>query len=124
MTYTLPVPVPVIAPSVPGRTAYLVPSGDLRESANVAGWPSQVELERPSYPEAERPSQHEAERPSQVDMDRYSMPEVRPSMTDLEAKGSPAPAAHDSGVRQRIPVHAPANRDELLARLRQRRSAG
>lgn len=86
--------------------------------------PSQVELERPSYPEAERPSQHEAERPSQVDMDRYSMPEVRPSMTDLEAKGSPAPAAHDSGVRQRIPVHAPANRDELLARLRQRRSAG
>ncbi|GAA4287605.1 fucose isomerase [Georgenia daeguensis] len=44
MTYTLPAP--VTARSVPERTAYLVPSGDLRESANVAGWPSQVELER------------------------------------------------------------------------------
>ena len=28
------------------RTAYLVASGDLRESANVAGWPTQVKLER------------------------------------------------------------------------------
>ncbi|EHR63223.1 fucose isomerase [Saccharomonospora cyanea] len=33
-------------PSTPERTAYLVASGDLRESANVAGWPTQVELER------------------------------------------------------------------------------
>ncbi|WP_024875149.1 fucose isomerase [Saccharomonospora piscinae] len=32
--------------STPERTAYLVASGDLRESANVAGWPTQVELER------------------------------------------------------------------------------
>lgn len=31
---------------VPDKTAYLVASGDLRESANVAGWPTQVELER------------------------------------------------------------------------------
>jgi hypothetical protein len=44
MTYTLPAPTAV--PSVPERTAYLVPSGDLRESANIAGWPAQVELER------------------------------------------------------------------------------
>ncbi|MCK6211657.1 fucose isomerase [Georgenia sp. EYE_87] len=44
MTYTLPAPTtPATAPE---RTAYLVPSGDLRESANVAGWPTQVELER------------------------------------------------------------------------------
>src|SRR5690625_6473602 len=30
----------------PGRTVYLVPSGDLRESANVPAWPYQVELEK------------------------------------------------------------------------------
>lgn len=29
----------------PPRTAYLIASGDLRESANAAGWPTQVELE-------------------------------------------------------------------------------
>lgn len=33
------------AASAPPRTAYLVASGDLRESANIAGWPAQVELE-------------------------------------------------------------------------------
>lgn len=33
------------APAAEPRTAYLVPSGDLRESANKAGWPVQVELE-------------------------------------------------------------------------------
>ncbi|UFU05895.1 fucose isomerase [Ruania halotolerans] len=33
-------------PAAPERTAYLVASGDLRESANSAGWPTQVELER------------------------------------------------------------------------------
>jgi len=32
--------------AVPPKTAYLIPSGDLRESANVAGWPTQEELER------------------------------------------------------------------------------
>ncbi len=43
MTYTLPTPAsrPALAP----KTAYLIASGDLRESANVAGWPTQVELE-------------------------------------------------------------------------------
>ncbi len=30
----------------PERTAYLIPSGDLRESANVPAWPFQQELER------------------------------------------------------------------------------
>lgn len=43
-TYALPTrPAPRQAPE---RTAYLIASGDLRESANVAGWPTQVELER------------------------------------------------------------------------------
>lgn len=43
MTYTLPTPTerPALAP----KTAYLIASGDLRESANAAGWPAQVELE-------------------------------------------------------------------------------
>lgn len=43
MSYTLPTPVsrPASAP----KTAYLITSGDLRESANVGGWPTQVELE-------------------------------------------------------------------------------
>src|SRR5690606_39793335 len=30
----------------PERTAFLIPSGDLRESANVPAWPYQQELER------------------------------------------------------------------------------
>lgn len=43
MTYTLPSPAarPVAEP----KTAYLIASGDLRESANIAGWPTQQELE-------------------------------------------------------------------------------
>jgi len=43
MSYTLPTPIerPKSAP----KTAYLITSGDLRESANVGGWPTQVELE-------------------------------------------------------------------------------
>ncbi|QOR70135.1 fucose isomerase [Ruania alkalisoli] len=41
--YTLPA---LIEPAAaPEKTAYLVASGDLRESANSAGWPTQVELE-------------------------------------------------------------------------------
>ncbi|HTN57160.1 MAG TPA: fucose isomerase [Protaetiibacter sp.] len=32
-------------PSAPARTAYLIASGDLRESANVAGWPTQAQME-------------------------------------------------------------------------------
>ncbi|MBN9172774.1 MAG: fucose isomerase [Microbacterium sp.] len=42
-TYTLPAVAP--HPAVAPRTAYLIASGDLRESANTAGWPTQVELE-------------------------------------------------------------------------------
>ncbi|WP_277209134.1 fucose isomerase [Isoptericola croceus] len=40
--------VPELAPEAPApeNTVYLVASGDLRESANVAGWPTQVDLER------------------------------------------------------------------------------
>jgi hypothetical protein len=39
--------VPVVSPrpSAAPRTAYLIASGDLRESANIAGWPTQLELE-------------------------------------------------------------------------------
>jgi hypothetical protein len=39
--------VPVVSrrPSAPPRTAYLIASGDLRESANLAGWPTQLALE-------------------------------------------------------------------------------
>lgn len=33
------------APKAPERTAYLIASGDLRESANVAGWPTQAAFE-------------------------------------------------------------------------------
>src|SRR5262249_9601129 len=42
-TYTLPLSVdrPTAAP----KTAYLIASGDLRESANTAGWPTQVQME-------------------------------------------------------------------------------
>ncbi|WP_175009702.1 MULTISPECIES: fucose isomerase [unclassified Cellulosimicrobium] len=43
-TYAVPTLAP--EPQAPERTVYLVASGDLRESANVAGWPTQVELER------------------------------------------------------------------------------
>jgi len=39
--------VPVVSrrPSAPAQTAYLLASGDLRESANIAGWPTQLKLE-------------------------------------------------------------------------------
>jgi len=42
-TYTLPAARE--RRTVPPKTAYLIASGDLRESANTAGWPTQVELE-------------------------------------------------------------------------------
>jgi len=42
-TYTLPSRAEAVA--TPPKTAYLIASGDLRESANRAGWPTQVELE-------------------------------------------------------------------------------
>ena len=44
MTYTLPQLRE--ATEAPPRTAYLVTSGDSREPANIASWPTQVELER------------------------------------------------------------------------------
>ncbi len=43
MTYTLPAPVRPVAAAA--KTAYLVASGDLRESANTAGWPTQQAME-------------------------------------------------------------------------------
>lgn len=43
MTYTMPAP-RALAPTAP-KTAYLIASGDLRESANTAGWSTQVALE-------------------------------------------------------------------------------
>src|ERR1700689_1430871 len=33
-------------PSLAAQTAYLIASGDLRESANLAGWPTQLTLEK------------------------------------------------------------------------------
>jgi hypothetical protein len=42
-TYTLPAPSE--RPAVPAKTAYLIASGDLRESANAAGWPTQQQME-------------------------------------------------------------------------------
>ncbi len=42
-TYTLPAPTE--RPTAPPNTAYLVASGDLRESANKAGWPTQKAME-------------------------------------------------------------------------------
>jgi hypothetical protein len=42
-TYTLPAPLEL--PAAPARTAYLIASGDLRESANTAGWPTQAAME-------------------------------------------------------------------------------
>ena len=90
--------------------------------------PSAPEAERPSGPEAAPSSQTGGDRPSLVEGDRSSMPEVRLSMTELEpafaAPARSAPANQEpSGLRQRVPgpVTAPANREELLQRLRQRR---
>ncbi len=95
------------------------------------------EPERPSQAgeEPERPSAPEAEQPSVIEVERVSMPEVRASMTDLETIArppepppslEPPTPSSDSGLRRRVPgpVAAPANREELLARLRQRRQTG
>jgi hypothetical protein len=43
-SYTIPAP--RIVPAVEPKTAYLIASGDLRESANLAGWPVQSALEQ------------------------------------------------------------------------------
>jgi len=45
MSTTYLVPTPAERPAVRPKTAYLIASGDLRESANTAGWPTQVALE-------------------------------------------------------------------------------
>ena len=44
MTYTFPTPTE--RPALRSGTVHLIASGDLRESANVAGWPMQVQLEQ------------------------------------------------------------------------------
>jgi hypothetical protein len=92
---------------------------------------SRADADRPSQPGAERPSQTDFERPSLVEVERVSLPEVRQSMTDLEAYVAPspplfAPPPLESSVRERIPgpIAAPANREELLARLRDRKRTG
>ncbi|APX34095.1 fucose isomerase [Brachybacterium sp. P6-10-X1] len=48
MTTTAPYQMPTVrqAAPAPAKTVYLIPSGDLRESANVPAWPFQQELER------------------------------------------------------------------------------
>jgi hypothetical protein len=85
----------------------------------------QAAEERPSQADAERPSAPDAEQPSSAGGERLSLPEVRASMTDLEP-AAPAHAPSPSGLRQRVPgpVAAPSNREELLARLRNRRQTG
>jgi len=72
----------------------------------------------------------EPSRPSAPEPERASMPEVRASMTEIEqieqiAVAMPVPR-EPSGVRPRTPgpVAAPANREELLERLRRRRRTG
>jgi hypothetical protein len=68
----------------------------------------------------------------ELEAERASMPEVRASMTNLEAVMAPTPPVstrperEPSGIRQRVPgpVPAPPNREELLARLRQRSQTG
>jgi hypothetical protein len=42
-TYLLPAA--SVRPTAPAATAYLIASGDLRESANTAGWPTQSQME-------------------------------------------------------------------------------
>ena len=114
--------------------AFIERAVKLKSSAGEPERPSQPEAERPSAPETELPSAHEVERPSVIEVERVSMPEVRASMTDfemIEAASAPPiapspPPSSDSGLRQRVPgpVAAPLNREELLARLRQRRQTG
>ena len=85
---------------------------------------STPEAERPSTPEAELPSATFSDRGSLVEDDRSRMPEVRHSMTELEPAPAAASASREpSGLRHRVsgPITAPANREELLQRLRQRR---
>ena len=43
MSYAIPAP--IARPAAAPKTAYLITSGDLRESANIAGWPVQQATE-------------------------------------------------------------------------------
>jgi hypothetical protein len=111
--------------------AFIERAVKLKSAAGEPERASQPEAERPSAPTAETPSDVQNERVSLVEPERASMPEVRASMTELEnlmvPPMPPVPTpARDSGLRQRVPgpVAAPANREELLARLRQRRQTG
>jgi hypothetical protein len=60
-----------------------------------------------------------------VDEARPSQPEVALPRVTAELSAPPPPPL-ESGVRERIPgpIAAPANREELLARLRERKKAG
>jgi hypothetical protein len=108
--------------------AFIERAVKLKSASAEPARPSQPEAERPSATEAESPSGVQNERLSSADVERPSLPELRASMTELETLAVPqAPAlALDSRLRQRVAgrVAAPANREELLARLRQRRQAG
>ena len=42
---TITMPAPLVRPEAPAMTAYLIASGDMREAANQAGWPTQMALE-------------------------------------------------------------------------------
>jgi hypothetical protein len=95
--------------------------GDAELPSQVASSPSsssQAETDRASMPEV---------RVSMTDLERISVPEVAPGFADREqAAVSPPSQREPSGVRPRVagPVAPPANREELLERLRQRRRAG
>lgn len=65
--YAMPEAAP--RPSAKPKTVYLVASGDLREPANVAGWPVQQELEK-ALTEAFNSHGWEVERAHPVDSDR------------------------------------------------------
>ena len=41
-----PLPAPAARPTAAAKTAYLIASGDLRHSANIAGWPTQAQMEK------------------------------------------------------------------------------
>ena len=103
--------------------AFIERAVKLKSASAEPARPSQPEAERPSTPEAESPSGVQNERPSSAEPDRASLPELRASMTELETLAVPQAPALDSRLRQRVagPVAAPANREELLARLRQHR---
>ncbi len=102
-----------------------------RASQSGAERPSAPQAERASTPDVERVSVVEVERLSVPELERPSLPELRASLAELRAAPPapvvPAPAPeHESGValRKPGPIAAPPNREELLARLRQRQKAG